>query len=152
MPYKQPVSTLVVIYTQGLQVLVLERADFPDAWQSVTGSVEGRESLLETAMREVLEETGIDLRKPLPEGWQLTDWQLSNTYSIYEHWRHRYAPGIVQNTEHVFGLKLPHIVPIYLAEGEHLAYKWIDWQVAAEMVFSPSNAEAIRLLPTKERH
>lgn len=152
MQYKQAVSALVIIYTQDLQVLLLKRADFPEAWQSVTGSVEGKESLRETAIREVLEETGIDLRITLPAGAVFTDWALTNTYAIYAQWQHRYAPGTLDNTEHVFGLKLPHTVPISLSEQEHVDYKWVAWQVAAEMVFSPSNAEAIRLLAEKERH
>ena len=55
--YKQPVSVLVVIYTAKLDVLLLERADHPGYWQSVTGSQEPGETLLETANRELVEET-----------------------------------------------------------------------------------------------
>ena len=152
MVYKQPISILIVIYTEDLQVLLLKRADFPEAWQSVTGSVEGKESLRDAAIREMKEETGIDLRQAIPEGWHFSDWNLTNEYAIYEKWKHRYAPGTINNTEHVFGLKLPYPVPINLSMHEHLDYKWIDWQVAAEMVFSYSNAEAIRRLPEKEQH
>ena len=43
-----------------LDVLLLERADFPGYWQSVTGSQEPGETLAETAARELAEETGID--------------------------------------------------------------------------------------------
>jgi len=146
MPYKQPISTLVVIYTADLQVLLLKRADFPDAWQSVTGSVEGNESLRDTAMREVFEETSIDLRQSLPENWFFSDWNMSSEYSIYEQWRYRYPPGTANNKEHVFSLQLPHPVAITLSVLEHTDYQWLDWQAAAEIVFSPSNAEAIRLL------
>ncbi len=53
MQYKQPVSVLVVIHTIDLDVLLLERADHPGYWQSVTGSRDGDESLAETAIREV---------------------------------------------------------------------------------------------------
>ena len=39
--YKRPVSILVVIYAQDTKrVLMLQRRDDPDFWQSVTGSVE----------------------------------------------------------------------------------------------------------------
>lgn len=153
MAYKAPISILVVIYTADLQVLLLKRVDYPDAWQSVTGSIEGQESWQDAARREVKEETGIDLGGgELPIGWSFSDWHLTNEYAIYEQWRHRYAPGTLINTEHVFGLKLPHSIPITLSEKEHVAYQWVHWQVAAEMVFSPSNAEAIRLLSSKEWH
>jgi dATP pyrophosphohydrolase len=150
--YKQPISALIIIYTTDLQVLLLKRADFPEAWQSVTGSVEGQESVYDAAVREVREETAIDLSQPWLEGWSFSDWEITNEYAIYEQWRYRYAPGTLYNTEHVFGLKLPHPVSIRLSQSEHVDYKWIDWQAAAEMVFSPSNAEAIRLLPDKARH
>jgi dATP pyrophosphohydrolase len=147
MLYKQPISVLVVIYTAALEVLLLERADFPGHWQSVTGSRDGDETLPETAAREVLEETGLDA-----ESYTLTDWQKQNVYEIYPQWRHRYAPGITQNTEHVFGLQLPHQTAVELSPREHLSYQWLPWEVAADKVFSPSNRQAILALPERSRH
>jgi dATP pyrophosphohydrolase len=144
--YKQPVSVLVVIYTIDGDVLLMERTDHPGYWQSVTGSHNGEESLIETAMREVREETGLDTGANASQ-YALTDWQSQNIYEIYPHWRYRYAPGITSNTEHVFGLQLPHPVDIQLAPREHLNYQWLAWQDAAEKVFSPSNRAAILKLP-----
>jgi dATP pyrophosphohydrolase len=77
----------------------------------------------------------------------LKDWGYSNTYEIYEEWRHRYGPGVTRNAEHVFGLQVPSPLPIQLAPREHLQFQWLSWEQAAEKVFSPSNAEAIRKLP-----
>lgn len=145
MAYKQPVSVLVMIYTPQLDVLLLERADRPGFWQSVTGSREDEESLRETARREVLEETGLEA-----ERYNFTDWQLSNTYEIYPHWRARYAPGVIHNTEHLFGLELPGRLPVTLAPNEHLRYEWMDWRTAAVRVFSWTNVVALRHLG--ERH
>jgi dATP pyrophosphohydrolase len=142
--YKQPVSALVVIYTRALDVLLLERADFPGYWQSVTGSRDGGESLRETAIREVREETGLDVA-----GLSLTDWQQQNVYDIYPKWRFRYPPGTTHNTEHVFGLELPGPLPVQLAQDEHVGYQWLPWRAAAEKVFSPSNREAILQLPQR---
>lgn len=142
--FKQPVSVLVVIYTSALDVLLLERADFPGHWQSVTGSRDGDETLRETAIREVAEETGLDARC-----YELADWQRQNVYEIYPKWRHRYPPGITQNTEHVFGLQLPRQIAIQLAPREHLGYRWLAWQQAADKVFSPSNRAAILELPER---
>ncbi|MGA9666610.1 MAG: dihydroneopterin triphosphate diphosphatase [Gallionella sp.] len=146
--YKQPVSVLVVIHTEKLEVLLLERADHPGYWQSVTGSRDGGETLAETALREVHEETGLDARPNVGQ-YALADWQLQNVYEIYPHWRYRYAPGITHNTEHVFGLQLPHIVDIQLEPREHLNYQWLAWQDAADKVFSPSNRAAILELPRR---
>lgn len=142
--YKQPVSVLVVIHTPALDVLLLERASHPGYWQSVTGSREDDEMLIDTASREVLEETGLN-----SHCFQLTDWQQTNTYEIYLEWRHRYAPGVTQNREHVFSLEIPAIQPVRINPGEHLAYAWHPWQEAAERCFSASNREAILALPSR---
>ena len=144
---KQPISALIVIYTSALDVLLLERADFPGYWQSVTGSRNGEETLRETAIREVGEETGLDATR-----YALSDWHLQNVYDIYPQWMYRYAPGTTQNTEHVFGLQLPQQVAVQLASREHLRYQWLSWNVAADKVFSPSNRVAILQLPERIHH
>jgi dATP pyrophosphohydrolase len=143
---KLPVSTLVVIYTRALEVLLLERADRPGFWQSVTGSQHAGESLRATAVREVAEETGLDA-----ERHELAEWNLQNVFEIYPVWRHRYAPGVTHNTEHVFGLRVPEKVPVRLAPHEHLQSQWLPWQDAAQRVFSWSNRKAILMLPEKGR-
>lgn len=141
--HKIPRSVLVVIHTIALDVLLIERADHPGYWQSVTGSLDAEdEPLVETARREVLEETGIDAARH-----RLVDWQFTNEYEIYPQWRWRYAPGVVRNTEHVFGLELVDRVPVTLAPREHTAHLWLPWQEAADRCFSPSNAAAIRQIP-----
>lgn len=144
--YKIPVSVLVVIHTTDLQVLLLERADHPGYWQSVTGSQHPAETLYQTALREILEETGLNAAD-----YALTDWHIENQYEIYEEWRWRYAPDVRFNTEHVFSLCLPEITPIRIAAREHLNYMWLPWQQAAEKVFSSSNAEAILNLSARQQ-
>lgn len=145
-PHKVPVSTLVVIHTPDLKVLLLERADHPGFWQSVTGSQHEGEALRDTAIREVGEETGIDARR-----FRLEPWNLSNVYEIYPVWRHRYAPGVTHNTEHVFGLEVPGEMPVALAPREHLSSQWLPWKEAADRVFSWSNRRAILMLPDRKR-
>ena len=144
--YKQPVSVLVVIHTVDLEVLLLERSDHPGYWQSVTGSCEPGESLRDTAIREVREETGLDAQR-----FHLSDWQSQNVYEIYPQWRHRYPPDVAYNTEHVFDLALPRRVEVLLAPREHLNFQWLSWQDAAAIVFSPSNRAAILELPERAR-
>jgi len=141
---KIPVSTLVVIHDPDLNVLLLERADRPGFWQSVTGSQDPGETLEQTAVREVMEETGLDAR-----AHRLVDWNLSNIYEIYPIWRHRYAPGTTHNTEHVFGLTVPAGSPVRLAPKEHLATMWLPWREAADKVFSWTNRQAIEMLPRR---
>ncbi|MBL8334414.1 MAG: dihydroneopterin triphosphate diphosphatase [Rubrivivax sp.] len=142
-PFKIPRSVLVVIHTPALEVLLIERADRPGYWQSVTGSLDREdEPLDQTARREVAEETGIT-------GGTLQDWAQENVYEIYPQWRHRYAPGVTHNTEHVFGLLLPAPLAAVLSPREHRAQAWLPWDQAAARCFSPSNADAIRTLPER---
>ena len=138
---KNPVSVLVVIHTPGLQVLLLERASHPGFWQSVTGSQEGSESLRETAARELREETGLDAA-----AGKLLAWNLSNRFEIFAEWRHRYPEGVTQNVEHVFSFELPAVQEVRLAADEHLAYRWLPWDEAADAVFSWTNRDALLLL------
>lgn len=144
--YKIPVSVLVVIYTPDLQVLLLERADHPGYWQSVTGSQHEGETLAQTAIREVMEETGLDVNNS-----HLANWHIQNHYEIFQEWRWRYAPNVTHNTEHVFGLCLSKPVAVTIATQEHLGFVWLPWQEAADKVFSLSNAQAIRSLDTRKK-
>ena len=147
-PYKIPESVLVVIHTSDLEVLLIERADKPGFWQSVTGSKDSlAEDLEQTAVREVFEETGIVIGSPEVPRDSLRNWHLSNVYEIYPVWRHRYAEGVTHNTEHVFGLRVPRDVPVVLAPREHLQHVWLPYREAADRCFSPSNAEAVLQLP-----
>jgi dATP pyrophosphohydrolase len=142
--FKIPQSVLVVIHTPALEVLLIRRVD-SGTWQSVTGSKDfEEEEWVHTAVREVQEETGIDA---LHTDCQLNDWALENVYEIYPVWRGRYAPHVSHNTERLFGLRLPVIRPVQLHDKEHTEYAWLPWREAADKCFSPSNAEAILMLP-----
>ena len=146
--FKIPESVLVVIHTPALAVLLINRVDAAGFWQSVTGSKdELAEGLEQTAMREVFEETGIDCGPGTPLHAGLRDWHLENIYDIYPRWQHRYAPGVTRNIEHVFGLCVPAGTAVAVNPREHTAHQWLPWREAADACFSPSNAEAILLLP-----
>ena len=146
--FKIPQSVLVVIHTPSLEVLLIRRADTVDFWQSVTGSKDNeQDSYRQTAVREVLEETGIDCAAAAMHPDALVDWRLENIYDIYPRWRHRYAPGVTRNTEHLFGLAVPEGTGVTLNPREHTSYRWLPWREAAEACFSASNAEAILMLP-----
>ena len=136
MDYKTPESVLVVVHTDE-RVLLLQRADNPCFWQSVTGSLEVNETPEMTAKRELCEETSIIHA-------QLTDAQLQHCYAIHPSWRHRYHPSVRENKEHVFFAKLDAVTKIVLSPKEHLAYQWLSPEEAVEQCFSETNKDAIR--------
>jgi dihydroneopterin triphosphate diphosphatase len=143
--YKIPLSVLVVIHTGDHQVLLIERADWPGFWQSVTGSVDSDDQgWAGTAIREVREETGIDASR-----FALSDWGIEKRFEIYSNRRKRYAPGTTHNSERVFGLLLPAPLPVTLAPAEHTRYEWLPWDEAAAKCFSWSNRDAILMLPER---
>lgn len=143
--YKIPQSVLVVIHTLELDVLLLERADLPGFWQSVTGSAAALdEPLAATCAREVEEETG--LVRPAAD---FDDWNCSYRYAIYPQWRRRYAPDVTHNTEHVFGLGVAARFAPRLAAREHRRWQWLPWRDAADACFSWTNCQAIRLLAAR---
>ncbi|CAM3712792.1 dihydroneopterin triphosphate diphosphatase [Polynucleobacter brandtiae] len=142
---KIPISVLVVIYKSNGEVLLIERADKANFWQSVTGSIDViDEDLSVAAAREVHEETGINVALLPLDALQSMHHQID--YEIYPQWRHRYAPGVIKNTEHWFSLLVPDDTPITLAPREHVAYQWVHFQEAASLCFSPSNGQAISQL------
>jgi dihydroneopterin triphosphate diphosphatase len=140
--YKRPESVLVVVYTRSGKVLLLRRADHPEFWQSITGSMEwGDEQPAETAARELREETGIALVPAV-----LTDWKRQNRYEIFPQWRYKYAPGVTENTEHFFSLELADEQAVTLSPDEHSEYVWVLFAEAIERVFSWTNRDALLLL------
>lgn len=137
--YKNPYSVLVVIYVPVSQrVLMLQRQDDPDFWQSVTGSIEMGELPYQTAVREVKEETGIDI---IAQNLSLYDCNKSVKFEIFPQFRYKYAPEITHNTEHWFLLALPDEIEPHLSE--HLAYRWVSADEAVKLTKSPNNAQAI---------
>jgi dATP pyrophosphohydrolase len=138
LPLKRPESVLVVLFNEQQQVLVLQREDDPNFWQSVTGSMEIGEVPVQTALREVLEETGIDI-----VGCKLliADCRQVNQYVIREDWRYRYAQGVTTNFEYVFCVQIPAQSAIHLTE--HLQYLWLEKSAAIAKVWSATNKIAI---------
>ncbi len=145
MGYKHPVSVLVIIYAIDTgRVLMLQRNDDADFWQSVTGSLEEGELPLHAAEREVKEETGFNRQH---HSFTLTDCQQQVDYEIFAQYRHRYAPGVTHNREHWFTLALDQEYTPQLSE--HTAAQWLPWQQAAALTKSWSNRQAIEQLFAK---
>ncbi|WP_218354549.1 dihydroneopterin triphosphate diphosphatase [Alteromonas lipotrueiana] len=138
MGYKQPESVLVVLYDEHHRILLLQRNDDASFWQSVTGTIEAGEHPEQTAYREVREEIGLQLH---PEHHRVINCHQTNRFKIRSQWLHRYPPGTLYNTEHVFTAQIPATTPIVLTE--HSAYEWLDKPAAMARIWSPSNRDAV---------
>ena len=143
--YKIPVSSLIIVHTIDMEILLLHRQDKDGYWQSITGSLEENESPIEAAKRELFEETGIKYQE-----FPILNWQFSQEYEIYKHWRYRYPPSVSYNTEHVFSVELPKKITVKIAPKEHRDFKWVPIEDAIKMVFSDTNAQALKKLNAKK--
>ena len=138
--YKRPESVLVVVYTLSGEVLLLQRREPADFWQSVTGSLHWDEVPAQAAQRELVEETGLC-------GVVIEDCQQQNRYAILPPWRPRYDPAVNENLEHVFRVALPAPCTIRLEAREHSAFRWMTRDEALSLVSSITNRAAIVALP-----
>jgi len=137
MSFRRPESVLVLVYTDGGEVLLLKRTKPVSFWQSVTGSLEAQESPIDAARRELLEETGL-------RGVPLVDCECSNLFVIAEAWRDRYAPGVTHNKEHVFCCRLVEKpAEVRLSAQEHSEFQWVSVSDAIDIVSSWTNRQAL---------
>lgn len=140
MKYKNNQSVLVVIYAENTRrVLMLQRRDDPDFWQSVTGSLETDETPAETAIRELWEEVRLKIEA---KSTALFDCDESIEFEIFPYFRYKYAPNVTHCREHWFLLAVEQEFTPELTE--HLAFQWVSPTRAIQMTKSPNNAEAIR--------
>ena len=138
MSLKRPESVLVIIYDQHHRVLVMQRDDDASFWQSVTGTIEIEEQPIQTAYREVAEETGFildPLQMPIQNCHQI------NQFAIRKQWLHRYPPNTQFNFEHVFCVQVDSTQPVVLTE--HTACLGLSKTAAINKVWSETNALAI---------
>jgi 8-oxo-dGTP pyrophosphatase MutT (NUDIX family) len=141
--FRRPESVLIVVYTTARECLVLKRVAPADFWQSVTGTLGWEETAAAAAEREVREETGLD-----PAG--LRDSGRAQTFPILPAWRHRFAPDVKENLEHVWYLEIPERVAVTLNPAEHGAYEWLPLEQAIARVSSWTNREALERLRRSE--
>jgi dATP pyrophosphohydrolase len=142
MPLKRPESVLVIIRNDENQVLIMQRDDDANFWQSVTGTIEKGEIPLNAAYRELGEETGIVLiPKEVSPEYRIVDCRRVNQYQIRSSWLHRYPKGTKYNNEYVFSVKVAASSKIVLSE--HTDYAWVTKAEALQRVWSKSNRDAI---------
>jgi dihydroneopterin triphosphate diphosphatase len=82
-------------------------------WQSVTGSIEEGESYEDGALREAMEETGLD--KKIIERFQ----DLHEDFDFHDQWG-------ADVKEKVFFIELKNKFPIKIDPKEHSDFKWVE--------------------------
>ena len=145
--YKNNQSVLVIIYAESTyRILMLQRQDDPDFWQSVTGTIESGETPKNTAIRELWEEVRLEISENSPA---LFDCKESIEFEIFPHFRYKYAPNVTHCREYWFLLAMEQEFEPVLSE--HLAYQWVSPEQAIQMTKSSNNAEAIRKYILKDK-
>ncbi len=135
---RRPVSVLVLVHADDGNVLLLRRRQPFDFWQSVTGSLKSGETHAQAAVRELFEETG------LTDEGSLQFAGISRRFAIDPRWRHRFAPGIVENVEFEWRYRISAPVEITLNADEHSEYCWLPLSEAIVNVWSWTNRDALR--------
>lgn len=103
-------------------------------WQGVTGAPERGETLLQAAMREVLEETGIT-----PTSVCSID--FTYRFPVADEWRESYVPNTYEITEHVFVAEVDGSDPTL--SGEHDVWQWRIPDEASRMLKWQTNIDAL---------
>ena len=132
----------MVVHTRT-EALLIKRADHPEFWQSVTGSLCWSEAASTAARRELLEETGINADSSTVN---LRATGIVRNYAILEQWRHRYPPGVTRNREHLYYCRMAEKIKVRLNADEHVDYAWVDVAEAAQRVYSWTNRLALSVL------
>ena len=136
--FRLPIQVCVFLFREqedGREYLLLHRATERGAfWQGVTGAPEQGETLLQAAVREVLEETALT-----PADIYSVD--FSYRFPVSDEWRAAYGPEPEEVVEHVFVAKVGGDDPIL--SSEHDAWKWRVPKEAVCMLKWENNIEAL---------
>lgn len=111
----------------GYEYLVLQRSKsnpiYPNLWQVVTGTIEGSESAVECAIREVREETGLEL---------LNIWTIPFVAVFFDPYQNSV------NASPVFGALVENGQVVRLS-SEHQAFEWLSLEEFVQRVPFPSH-------------
>ncbi len=117
----------------GFRHLVLKRSEscevYPGLWQVVTGRIEHNETALQCAVREAVEETGLEIMKL---------WTVPYLTSFFDARRNKV------NFSAVFGI-LTDINQQVVISDEHSAYEWLSLNDCLKRLELPTHVEGTKI-------
>lgn len=135
---RAPFQVLVIPYnftSDGIKYCIFKREDVEvDMWQWVSGGGEDTESSLESAKREMNEETGVIVSELVP----LNSMTYIPTY-FFEEVTISYPDHIVI-PEYSFGALIGQEIVL---SDEHSEYRWVDYKTAMILLHWDSNKTAL---------
>jgi dATP pyrophosphohydrolase len=150
--FRRPEKTMVYLYRSNsdepgelayFEYLLLQRSQSQvgHIWQPVVGAARWNEELVESAKREVFEETGITRL----EGIMAVGYAFSFTFRFLDN--SRYAPGVDTIRNVVFAARVRRTQSIALSD-EHVDYSWFEYEEALERLYWPEDKKALTQLHT----
>jgi lipoyl(octanoyl) transferase len=141
-PRAESIRLIKVMVHDGERVLLLhrrpERGNF---WQPITGSIEEGELPIDTARRELIEETGHS-GEPEPI-------DLQQSFMIESHFLAATHPAPIIASETGFAFELPSRATIRMDAEEHDRYGWFTFAEAYETIRWTDDREALEKLETR---
>lgn len=125
-------GALVYRYDSGRLLLLLLRHRHGGHWSFPKGHVEGSETEVETALREVQEETGLHVS--LQRGFR-------HTVEYYP------KPGVKKQVVYFLGKALPN-EPVVRQEIEISELKWVEWDEACRCVTYKNDRDLLNMAKT----
>lgn len=137
-PYQVLVFPFYRDSNHTVRFAIFHRSD-RDIWQPVAGGGEDGESILETAVRETAEESGIirpsDTFVPLQSKTMIA----SNEFPEAD-----WGPEVQEIPEHAFGVEF--LSDKIVLSDEHTAYEWLTIEKARERLYWAANIRALNEL------
>jgi len=130
----QMVETHVLRIVNGrLEFLLLKRAEgdiYPHMWQMVTGRIEESEKAFQTAVREVKEESSLNIKEL---------WTVPNVNSFYS------AASDALNFIVVFAAMTDENESVKISP-EHTEFKWVEFEKYMDILVWPGQKKSAEIL------
>lgn len=121
------------------EFLILKRKLHWTGWEFCKGKIEPREKKIETAVRELKEETGISVLKK-----DVVDHKISGRYLYPKNFEKR--PDKIGQTFHLFSVNVNKTDKIKFDPLEHNEHKWLSFEKAIKKITYPNQRRCLRIV------